>query len=83
SPVLTMKVAGKARHVEVQLFGVQHGNAIPIFGCDYSVRRRHQKIVAEAPVTISDYQAREAMETAAVRLAKLIGHMSSGTVKWL
>ncbi|KAK0546684.1 acetyl-coenzyme-A carboxylase [Tilletia horrida] len=78
-----MKLAGKARHLEVQLLADQYGNAISIFGRDCSVQRRHQKIIEEAPVTIADDQAREAMEKAAVRLAKLVGYVSAGTVEWL
>lgn len=83
SPVFVMKLAGKARHLEVQLMADQYGNAISIFGRDCSVQRRHQKIIEEAPVTIAPDQAREDMERAAVRLAKLVGYVSAGTVEWL
>lgn len=83
SPVFVMKLAGRARHLEVQLMADQYGNAISIFGRDCSVQRRHQKIIEEAPVTIAPEQARESMERAAVRLAKLVGYVSAGTVEWL
>ncbi|KDN44883.1 acetyl-CoA carboxylase [Tilletiaria anomala UBC 951] len=83
SPVFVMKLAGKARHLEVQLLADQYGNAISIFGRDCSVQRRHQKIIEEAPVTIAPDHAREEMERAAVRLAKLVGYVSAGTVEWL
>lgn len=83
SPVFVMKLAGKARHLEVQLLADQYGNAISIFGRDCSVQRRHQKIIEEAPVTIAPDQARDEMEKAAVRLAKLVGYVSAGTVEWL
>lgn len=83
SPVFVMKLAGKARHLEVQLLADQYGNAISIFGRDCSVQRRHQKIIEEAPVTIANDAAREEMEKAAVRLAKLVGYVSAGTVEWL
>lgn len=83
SPVFVMKLAGKARHLEVQLLADEWGNAISIFGRDCSVQRRHQKIIEEAPVTIANDEAREQMEMAAVRLAKLVGYVSAGTVEWL
>lgn len=83
SPVFVMKLAGKARHLEVQLLADQYGNAISMFGRDCSVQRRHQKIIEEAPVTIANDEAREEMERAAVRLAKLVGYVSAGTVEWL
>ena len=49
SPIFIMKLAGQARHLEVQLLADQYGNAISLFGRDCSVQRRHQKIIEEAP----------------------------------
>ena len=81
SPIFIMKLAGAARHLEVQLLADQYGNAISIFGRDCSVQRRHQKIIEEAPVTIVQGEKFEEMEKAAVRLAKLVGYVSAGTVE--
>ncbi|WFD29030.1 acetyl-coenzyme-A carboxylase [Malassezia sp. CBS 17886] len=83
SPIFVMKLAGSARHLEVQLIADEYGNAISIFGRDCSVQRRHQKIIEEAPVSAAPPDARRAMEEAAVRLAKLVGYVSAGTVEWL
>lgn len=83
SPVFIMKLAGAARHLEVQLLADQYGNAISLFGRDCSVQRRHQKIIEEAPVTIAGEEQFEQMEKAAVRLAKLVGYVSAGTVEYL
>src|SRR5882757_8212859 len=78
-----MKLAGHARHLEVQLLADQYGNNISIFGRDCSVQRRHQKIIEEAPVTIANQAALHEMEAAAVRLGELVGYVSAGTVEWL
>ncbi|KAF9435540.1 acetyl-coenzyme-A carboxylase [Entomortierella beljakovae] len=83
SPVFIMKLAGNARHLEVQIIADQYGNAISLFGRDCSVQRRHQKIIEEAPVTIAKPDTFESMEKAAVRLAKLVGYVSAGTVEYL
>ncbi|KAF7965766.1 hypothetical protein HWV62_41984 [Athelia sp. TMB] len=83
SPIFIMKLAGQARHLEVQLLADQYGNAISLFGRDCSVQRRHQKIIEEAPVTIAKEETFEKMERAAVRLAKLVGYVSAGTVEYL
>ncbi|GJE90324.1 acetyl CoA carboxylase [Phanerochaete sordida] len=83
SPIFIMKLAGQARHLEVQLLADQYGNAISLFGRDCSVQRRHQKIIEEAPVTIAKEDTFSEMERAAVRLAKLVGYVSAGTVEYL
>lgn len=83
SPIFIMKLAGSARHLEVQLLADQYGTNISLFGRDCSVQRRHQKIIEEAPVTIANKDTFHAMENAAVRLGKLVGYVSAGTVEYL
>lgn len=83
SPIFVMKLAKCARHLEVQLLADQYGNAISIFGRDCSIQRRHQKIIEEAPAVIAEPAVFEAMEKAAVRLAKMVGYVSAGTVEYL
>ena len=83
SPIFIMKLAPNARHLEVQLLADQYGQNISIFGRDCSVQRRHQKIIEEAPVTIAKSHTFQAMEQAAVRLGKLVGYVSAGTVEYL
>lgn len=83
SPIFIMKLAGDARHLEVQLLADQYGNNISLFGRDCSVQRRHQKIIEEAPVTIAKPATFQAMERAAVSLGKLVGYVSAGTVEYL
>ncbi|KAK3953879.1 acetyl-CoA carboxylase [Pseudoneurospora amorphoporcata] len=83
SPIFIMKLADSARHLEVQLLADQYGNNISLFGRDCSVQRRHQKIIEEAPVTIAKPATFKAMEDAAVRLGRLVGYVSAGTVEYL
>lgn len=83
SPIFIMQLAGSARHLEVQLLADQYGTNISLFGRDCSVQRRHQKIIEEAPVTIAKKDTFHAMENAAVRLGKLVGYVSAGTVEYL
>ncbi|KAK9457220.1 acetyl-CoA carboxylase [Dipodascopsis uninucleata] len=83
SPIFVMKLAGNARHLEVQLLADQYGNNISLFGRDCSVQRRHQKIIEEAPVTVANPATFTQMEQAAVRLGKLVGYVSAGTVEYL
>lgn len=82
-PIFVMKLAGDARHLEVQLLADQYGTNISLFGRDCSVQRRHQKIIEEAPVTIANRETFHAMEQAAVRLGKLVGYVLAGTVEYL
>lgn len=78
-----MKTAGCAHHLEVQILADQYGNAISLFGRDCSIQRRHQKIIEEAPCAIAPTHIFERMEKAAVRLAKMVGYVSAGTVEYL
>lgn len=78
-----MKYAHSARHLEVQLLADQYGNAMSLFGRDCSIQRRHQKIIEEAPVSIANREMFQEMEKAAVRLARMVGYISAGTVEYL
>ncbi|KAJ3296515.1 acetyl-coenzyme-A carboxylase [Borealophlyctis nickersoniae] len=83
SPIFIMQLVRNARHLEVQLLADSYGNAIALFGRDCSVQRRHQKIIEEAPITVAPPETLARMEAAAVRLAKLVGYVSAGTVEYL
>ncbi|PLW26165.1 hypothetical protein PCASD_21870 [Puccinia coronata f. sp. avenae] len=67
SPIFIMKLAGAARHLEVQVVAEQNGNAISLFGRDCSVQRHYQKIIEEAPVTIAHPETFKQMEKAALQ----------------
>ncbi|MEY4668065.1 MAG: acetyl-CoA carboxylase biotin carboxylase subunit [Pseudomonadota bacterium] len=71
------------RHVEVQLFGDQHGNVVHFGTRDCSAQRRHQKLVEEAPAPFLDEDVRERIHNAAVTAAKTVGYYNAGTAEFL
>uniref|UniRef100_A0A915AGR3 Acetyl-CoA carboxylase n=1 Tax=Parascaris univalens TaxID=6257 RepID=A0A915AGR3_PARUN len=72
-----------ARHIEVQLLGDMYGQVIALRTRDCSVQRRCQKIIEEAPAIAAPLSVQRGMEADAVRLAKMVGYVSAGTVEYL
>src|SRR5262245_28814517 len=64
------RLVGKARHVEIQVFGFGDGRAIHMFERECSIQRRFQKIIEETPAPRLPQQIRREMAQAAVRLAR-------------
>ncbi|MFC3695044.1 pyruvate carboxylase [Chenggangzhangella methanolivorans] len=77
------KLVEKARHVEVQILGDRHGNAVHLFERDCSVQRRHQKVVERAPAPYLDEKTREELCASALRIAKATDYVGAGTVEYL
>jgi acetyl-CoA carboxylase biotin carboxylase subunit len=71
------------RHVEMQVFGDEHGNVVYLGERECSVQRRHQKVLEEAPSPIVDEDMRRRMGEIAVRVAKAAGYYNAGTVEFL
>ncbi len=71
------------RHIEFQIFGDTHGNAIHLFERECSVQRRHQKIIEESPSPFMDDDLRHRMGEAAVAAARAVGYVNAGTIEFL
>ena len=81
--VFLEKYVTRSRHVEVQIFGNEYGEAVAIGERDCSVQRRNQKVVEESPAPNISDEVRRKMYAAAERLAKTAGYRSAGTVEFL
>jgi pyruvate carboxylase len=77
------KLIERARHVEVQLIGDDHGNLVHLFERDCSVQRRNQKVVERAPAPYLDDTVRKELTDAAVRLGSAANYRGAGTVEFL
>ncbi|RUO58568.1 acetyl/propionyl/methylcrotonyl-CoA carboxylase subunit alpha [Pseudidiomarina insulisalsae] len=81
--MLVEKYITRPRHVEIQVFCDEHGNAVYLAERDCSVQRRHQKVIEEAPAPALSERTRQAMGEAAVRAAQAIDYVGAGTVEFL
>jgi acetyl-CoA carboxylase biotin carboxylase subunit len=77
------KYVEQPRHVEIQVFGDEHGNVIHFGERDCSVQRRHQKLVEESPSPIVDEVLRTKMGDAAIKGCKAVGYQNAGTIEFL
>ncbi|MFZ2122530.1 MAG: pyruvate carboxylase [Rhodoferax sp.] len=77
------KLVRRARHVEVQVLGDQHGNLVHLFERDCSVQRRNQKVVERAPAPYMDEATRQELCESALRLARAAHYSHAGTVEYL
>ncbi|MBM6628251.1 acetyl-CoA carboxylase biotin carboxylase subunit [Mammaliicoccus vitulinus] len=73
----------KARHVEVQVLGSRHGEAIHLGERDCSIQRKNQKLIEEAPCTALDSKTRVSLHADAVKAAKACNYESAGTIEFL
>src|ERR1019366_3842227 len=70
--VFLEKYIPRAKHLEVQIMGDQHGNIIHLHERDCSVQRRHQKVIEVAPSYTVPEEIVRALCEAAARMAREI-----------
>lgn len=89
--LLVEKYLARARHIEFQVFGDQHGHVTHLFERECSIQRRHQKIIEETPSPLLDDDPssgsgqglRDRMGAAAVAAAKAVNYTNAGTVEFI
>ena len=71
------------RHVEFQVLGDGHGNAVHLGERDCSMQRRHQKVIEEAPAPGITEKQRRTMGERVVEACKHIKYRGAGTFEFL
>jgi geranyl-CoA carboxylase alpha subunit len=81
--VILERAIENPRHIEIQVFGDSHGNAIHLGERDCSVQRRHQKLIEEAPSPAVSAELRAKMGGVAVAAVKALRYEGVGTLEFL
>lgn len=71
------------RHIEVQILGDMHGNAIHLGERDCSMQRRHQKVIEEAPAPGITPKQRAEIGERCVKACKEMKYCGAGTFEFL
>ncbi|MCG6904324.1 MAG: pyruvate carboxylase [Rhodobacter sp.] len=77
------KMILKARHVEVQVLGDQHGSIYHLWERDCSVQRRNQKVVERAPAPYLSGAQREKLCNLGKKIAESVNYECAGTIEFL
>jgi acetyl-CoA carboxylase biotin carboxylase subunit len=81
--LLIEKYFDTSRHIEFQIFGDKHGNALHLFERECSIQRRYQKVVEESPSPFIHEATRQKMGEAAILACKAIQYDNAGTVEFI
>nr|WP_233153379.1 urea carboxylase [Kineosporia sp. R_H_3] len=73
----------RARHVEVQVFGLGDGRVHVLGDRDCSLQRRNQKVLEECPAPNLPAAVRTAVAAGAQALASSVAYRSAGTVEYV
>ena len=77
------KLVERARHVESQILGDTHGNAVHLFERDCSIQRRNQKVVERAPAPYLTEAQRQELAAYSLKIAHATNYVGAGTVEYL
>ena len=77
------KYIKEPRHIEIQILADEHGNVVHLGERVCTIQRNHQKVIEETPSPVIDEKLRNKMGNIAVKIAKLAGYTSCGTVEFL
>jgi acetyl-CoA carboxylase, biotin carboxylase subunit len=83
SAILLERCIQRARHVEVQILGLNDSRVLALGERDCSVQRRHQKVAEETPSPGVTPELRARMLAAAIRVGEAVGYRGAGTVECL
>lgn len=81
--VFMEKAIINGRHIELQIMATPSGRVLHFGERECSLQRRHQKLVEEAPSTISNPRLRERLVKAGLDLCSGIGYRNAGTIEFL
>ena len=81
--LIVEKYISSGRHIEIQIFGDQHGNAIHLLERECSIQRRYQKVIEESPSPVLTEALRKQMGESAVMAAKALNYDNAGTVEFI
>jgi acetyl-CoA carboxylase biotin carboxylase subunit len=81
--ILLERYIENARHVEVQVVGLNDGRVVALGERDCSVQRRHQKVAEETPSPGVSAELRQRMLEGAVRAGEAVAYRGAGTVECL
>ena len=71
------------RHIEFQILGDSHGNAVHLGERDCSLQRRHQKVLEEAPAPCLSQEERDRMGKICADAMSKMGYQGAGTIEFL
>ena len=77
------KYLNAPRHIEIQIFGDKHGNAIHLGERDCSLQRRNQKVLEEATSPVIGDNQREKIGNIASQAISKLGYVGAGTIEFL